>query len=119
VPPTPPTAEKLKIKDIKKGKGDVAKSGMRVTVHYTGWNMDGSKFDSSLDRGQPFDFVLGTGAVIEGWDQGVAGMKVGGVRELVIPPSLAYGPMGTPDGSIAPNATLRFQVELLGVSPGQ
>lgn len=118
-PPAPPAEEKLKIKDIKKGTGAAAKSGVMVTVHYTGWRMDGTKFDSSVDRGQPYSFVLGTGQVIAGWDQGVDGMKVGGVRELIIPPSLAYGAMGTPDGSIAPNATLKFRVEVLSVSAGQ
>lgn len=118
-PPSQPGDEKLNIKDIKKGKGDTAKSGMTVTVHYTGWLTNGTKFDSSVDRGQPFSFLLGTGQVIAGWDQGVAGMKVGGVRELTIPPSLGYGAQGTPGGPIPPNATLKFEVELLGVSSGQ
>jgi FKBP-type peptidyl-prolyl cis-trans isomerase len=118
-PPSPPVAQKLKIKDIKKGKGAVAKAGMTVSVHYTGWLTNGTKFDSSVDRGQPFSFALGAGQVIVGWDQGVAGMKVGGVRELIIPPSLGYGAQGTPGGPIPPNATLKFRVELLSVSAGQ
>jgi len=120
-PPAPaqPADQKLKIKDIKKGKGDVAKAGMTVSVHYTGWLTNGTKFDSSVDRGQPFSFALGAGQVIAGWDQGVAGMKVGGVRELIIPPSLGYGAQGTPGGPIPPDATLKFRVELLGVSAGQ
>jgi FKBP-type peptidyl-prolyl cis-trans isomerase FkpA len=114
------TASGLQYVDIKVGNGEVAKAGEQVSVHYTGWlqNPDGSKgkkFDSSKDRGQPFQFALGGGQVIKGWDEGVAGMKVGGERELIIPPDLGYGPRGA-GGVIPPNATLIFDVELLGVS---
>jgi peptidylprolyl isomerase len=109
----------LKIIDVKPGTGAVAKAGHSVTVHYTGWLYEhgakGKKFDSSVDRGQPFTFTLGAGNVIPGWDQGVAGMKVGGKRTLIIPPELGYGAGGTPDGTIPPNATLIFDVELLQV----
>ncbi len=109
----------LKIVDVKPGTGAVAKAGQSVTVHYTGWLYEngakGKKFDSSVDRGQPFTFTLGAGNVIPGWDQGVAGMKVGGKRTLIIPPELGYGAGGTPDGTIPPNATLIFDVELLQV----
>lgn len=111
-------AEKVQIKDNVVGKGAVAKSGDQVTVNYTGWLMDGTKFDSSLDRNQPFSFVIGAGQVIQGWDEGVAGMKVGGTRTLIIPPSLGYGDQGAPP-AIPPNATLKFQIELLAVQPGQ
>ncbi len=100
--------------DIKVGDGDTAKSGQTVTVHYTGWLTSGKKFDSSVDRGQPFKFALGAGQVIKGWDEGVAGMKVGGKRQLRIPPELGYGQRGA-GGVIPPNATLIFDVELLGV----
>ena len=103
------------MEDTKVGTGDVAGTGKNVTVHYTGWLTNGTKFDSSKDHGQPFTFQLGAGQVIKGWDQGVVGMKVGGVRKLTIPPSLAYGPNGT-GGVIPPNATLVFEVELLGVN---
>jgi len=89
-------------------------AGHRVSVHYTGRLLTGRKFDSSLDRGQPFSFLLGGGQVIKGWDQGVAGMKVGGKRKLTIPPNLGYGARGA-GGVIPPNATLLFEVELLGV----
>jgi FKBP-type peptidyl-prolyl cis-trans isomerase len=110
---------KLKIIDVKTGTGAVAKAGEQVTVHYTGWLYEhgakGKKFDSSVDRGQPFAFALGAGNVIPGWDQGVAGMKVGGKRTLIIPPDLGYGAGGTPDGTIPPGATLIFDVELLKV----
>jgi FKBP-type peptidyl-prolyl cis-trans isomerase len=104
----------LEIQDVKPGAGDEAVAGKKVTVHYVGTLTNGSKFDSSRDRGQGFSFVLGAGKVIKGWDQGVAGMKVGGVRKLTIPPHLAYGERGF--GSvIPPNSTLVFEVELLSV----
>jgi len=105
---------KLEITDLHVGTGDEATSGCLVDVHYTGWLTDGSKFDSSLDRGQPFSFALGGGQVIQGWDQGVVGMKVGGKRKLTIPPELGYGRRGA-GGVIPPNATLIFEVELLSV----
>lgn len=104
----------LQIKDLKVGTGEEAKSGKKVSVHYTGWLTDGTKFDSSVDRGTPFPFVLGQGRVIPGWEQGVAGMKVGGKRKLTIPPQLGYGERGA-GGVIPPNATLVFDVELLKV----
>lgn len=111
--------DQLKIVDVKRGTGPVAKAGQSVTVHYTGWLYEhgakGKKFDSSLDRGTPFTFTLGAGDVIPGWDKGVAGMKVGGKRTLIIPPDLGYGANGTPDGTIPPGATLIFDVELLQV----
>ena len=107
-------AELIK-EDLAVGTGAEAAKGKMVSVHYTGWLTDGKKFDSSKDRGQPFQFPLGRGHVIEGWDQGVAGMKVGGKRKLTIPPELAYGARGTPGGPIPPNATLVFDVELVGV----
>lgn len=99
--------------DIKVGSGAEAKAGKQVSVHYTGTLQDGTVFDSSKTRGTPFTFTLGAGQVIEGWDKGVAGMKVGGVRKLVIPPQMAYGPNQV--GPIPPNSTLNFEVELLEV----
>jgi len=104
----------LVIDEIKAGSGEEAKAGKVVTVHYTGWLTDGKKFDSSLDRGDPFKFRLGAGMVIQGWDRGVSGMKVGGKRKLTIPSHLGYGERGA-GGVIPPNATLVFEVELLGV----
>ena len=108
------TASGLKYEDVKVGSGDTAEAGKTVSVHYTGWLTNGTKFDSSKDRGQPFDFPLGGGRVIKGWDEGVNGMKVGGVRKLTIPPELGYGARGA-GGVIPPNATLVFEVELLKV----
>jgi FKBP-type peptidyl-prolyl cis-trans isomerase len=107
-------ADELQIEDLSVGSGDEATSGQQVDVHYTGWLENGTKFDSSLDRGKPFSFRLGGGQVIQGWDQGVAGMKVGGKRKLTIPSHLGYGARGA-GGVIPPNATLIFEVELLGV----
>ncbi len=104
----------LQIQDVKVGQGAEAKPGSTAVVHYTGWLTDGKKFDSSRDRGTPFDFQLGAGQVIAGWDQGVAGMKVGGQRKLVIPADLGYGAAGAPP-VIPPGATLVFDVELLDV----
>ena len=102
----------LVIEELKVGDGAEAKAGQNVTVHYVGTLTDGKKFDSSRDRGQGFSFKLGAGQVIKGWDQGVAGMKVGGMRKLTIPPELAYGDRGFP-GAIPPKSTLVFEVELL------
>ncbi|WP_437841033.1 FKBP-type peptidyl-prolyl cis-trans isomerase [Sorangium sp. So ce1153] len=104
----------LGIEDVKEGTGAEAKHGQLVTVHYVGTLTNGSKFDSSRDRNQGFSFNLGAGQVIKGWDQGVAGMKVGGVRKLTIPPELGYGARGFPP-VIPPNSTLLFEVELLSV----
>ncbi|PWU11202.1 MAG: peptidylprolyl isomerase [Verrucomicrobia bacterium] len=104
----------MKVEKINSGAGSAPKQGDTVTVHYTGWLTDGSKFDSSVDRNEPFSFVLGTGQVIQGWDEGVAGMRVGDKARLTIPPELAYGEQGYP-GCIPPNATLIFEVELLSV----
>jgi len=109
------TASGLIYWDIRVGNGDVAKEGSHVRVHYTGWLTTGKKFDSSVDAGTPFDFTIGNGEVIKGWEEGVAGMRIGGKRQLRIPPSLGYGAEGTPGGPIPPNATLIFDVQLLGV----
>jgi len=121
LPPAAPEPAVL-VTDIVAGIGDEALPGMNVIVHYTGWLYDpaakdqrGRKFDSSRDRGQPLSFPLGAGRVIRGWEQGLAGMKIGGTRRLVIPPSLAYGARGAGNGVIPPNATLIFDVELLAV----
>ena len=111
--PTQTTPSGLQFSDVQAGEGAEAKVGQQVTVHYTGWLTDGKKFDSSRDRGQPFKFGLGAGQVIKGWDEGVAGMKVGGRRRLIIPSSLGYGDRGV--GPIPAGATLVFAVELLGV----
>ena len=112
------TESGLQYQDVVEGSGDEAKSGAYVTVHYTGWLYEngetGRKFDSSKDRNDPFSFPLGAGHVIRGWDEGVAGMKIGGTRKLIIPPQLGYGARGA-GGVIPPNATLLFEVELLGV----
>ncbi|AHB06448.1 MULTISPECIES: FKBP-type peptidyl-prolyl cis-trans isomerase [Pandoraea] len=108
------TSSGLEYDDLQVGEGAEAVAGKTVSVHYTGWLTDGTKFDSSKDRNQPFDFVLGGGMVIRGWDEGVQGMKVGGKRKLVIPPQLGYGARGA-GGVIPPNATLVFEVELLDV----
>ncbi len=106
----------LKYEDMTIGDGEEATGpGQTVTVHYTGWLEDGTKFDSSVDRGDPFQFPLGLGKVIKGWDEGVAGMKIGGKRKLTIPPQLGYGAAGA-GGAIPPNATLIFEVELLKIS---
>ena len=112
MPTTTPTG--LTIEDILVGDGAAASAGQEVKVHYTGWLTNGTKFDSSKDRNDPFDFGLGAGMVIRGWDEGVQGMKVGGKRKLTIPPALGYGARGA-GGVIPPNATLVFEVELLGV----
>ena len=113
---TPPSG--LQYEDTTVGEGAEAKAGQDVTVHYTGWlyndGTQGAKFDSSKDRNDPFEFSLGAGMVIKGWDEGVAGMKIGGKRTLIIPAALGYGARGA-GGVIPPNATLKFDVELLGV----
>jgi FKBP-type peptidyl-prolyl cis-trans isomerase FkpA len=108
------TASGLMIEEIVAGTGDTATAGQTVSVHYTGWLTNGSKFDSSKDRNDPFDFPLGGRQVIAGWDEGVQGMKVGGTRKLTIPPNLGYGARGA-GGVIPPNATLVFEVELLQI----
>jgi len=121
--PTPPLPmESVLVTDIVPGIGDEALPGHTVVVHYTGWlfdpaapNQRGTKFDSSRDRNQPFSFPLGGGHVIKGWEQGVPGMKVGGQRQIVIPPALAYGPRNIGNGLIPPHSTLLFEIELLAV----
>jgi FKBP-type peptidyl-prolyl cis-trans isomerase len=114
-PPPDPNA-KLEVKDVKVGTGAEAKAGDRVTVHYTGTLTNGTKFDSSVDKGQPYTFTLGTGTVIKGWDEGLVGMKAGGKRQLTIPPHLGYGSQDK--GTIPPNSTLKFDVELVKLEPG-
>ncbi len=115
---TTTTASGLQIADTVAGTGATPKTGQTCVMHYTGWlykdGARGSKFDSSVDRGQPFEFTIGVGQVIKGWDEGVASMKVGGKRSLIIPPQLGYGARGA-GGAIPPNATLIFDVELLGI----
>jgi FKBP-type peptidyl-prolyl cis-trans isomerase FkpA len=120
--PAAPAAPQIQVTDLKVGKGAEAAVGNTIKVHYTGWffkplavKQHGRKFDSSLDRGEPLEFRLGGGQVIKGWDQGVAGMKVGGKRSLIIPSELAYGKRGAPGGSIPPDSDLIFEVELLDV----
>jgi FKBP-type peptidyl-prolyl cis-trans isomerase len=112
------TPSGLKYEDTHHGEGETAQAGQHVTVHYTGWLWEdgekGVKFDSSLDRNDPFEFGLGQGMVIQGWDEGVQGMKIGGKRSLIVPAELGYGARGA-GGVIPPNATLLFEVELLGV----
>jgi FKBP-type peptidyl-prolyl cis-trans isomerase FkpA len=109
------TASGLVIEEVLVGEGAEACAGQMVSVHYTGWLMDGTKFDSSKDRNEPFEFPLGARHVIAGWDEGVQGMKIGGTRKLTIPAALGYGARGA-GGVIPPNATLVFEVELLGLS---
>ena len=112
-----PAVTELKKEDLAPGTGPACKSGETVRVHYTGTLLDGTKFDSSRDRNEPFQFTLGQGMVIKGWDEGVVGMKKGGKRKLTIPPHLAYGSRGVPP-KIPPEATLLFQVEVLDIQPG-
>ncbi len=108
------TASGLQYKDLNVGNGATAQSGNTVSVHYTGWLTNGTQFDSSIPRNQPFEFTLGAGNVIKGWDEGVAGMKVGGTRILIIPPDLGYGAQGS-GSTIPPNSTLVFEVQLISV----
>ena len=108
-------SEELQIEDQIVGEGDEAVAGQTVEVHYTGWLEDGTKFDSSHDRNETFTFKLGAGQVIQGWDQGFAGMKIGGTRKLTIPPGMGYGERGA-GGVIPPNATLVFKVDLVSIS---
>jgi peptidylprolyl isomerase len=110
------TGSGLQFIEIEQGSGDAPKASQTVVVHYTGWlESDGTKFDSSVDRGTPFSFTIGEGKVIRGWDEGLATMQVGGKRRLIIPPDLAYGEAGAGGGAIPPNATLIFDVELLEI----
>ena len=109
------TTSGLKYQDLVVGDGTVAQPGTTVSVHYTGWLTDETKFDSSVDRGTPFEFVLGAGQVIKGWEEGISGMAIGGTRMLIIPADLAYGDRGAGNGLIPPGAELFFQVELLDV----
>ena len=111
---TTTTESGLQYKDLLVGEGEAARTGSTAIVHYTGWLLDGTKFDSSLDRGVPFEFIIGRGQVIKGWDEGVASMNVGGKRELVIPAELGYGDQGA-GNVIPPGATLKFEVELIGL----
>ncbi len=111
--PAHETASGLKYIDVKTGSGPSPKTGQTAVVHYTGWLVDGTQFDSSKTRNEPFEFAVGTGGVIKGWDEGVATMKTGGVRKLIVPPDLGYGAGG--QGQIPPNATLIFEVQLLNV----
>ena len=106
----------VEIEELVEGSGDEVENGKKVSVHYTGWLTDGTKFDSSLDRSMPFEFTLGSGMVIRGWDEGVIGMKVGGKRKLTIPSRLGYGEKGAAGGMIPPNATLVFDIELLEIN---
>ena len=112
--PSNTTPSGLVYEDITVGNGASAQAGQQVSVHYTGWLVDGAKFDSSKDRNEPFNFKLGAGNVIKGWDEGVQGMQIGGVRKLTIPPQLGYGARGA-GGVIPPDATLIFEVELLKI----
>ncbi|MCH8907215.1 MAG: FKBP-type peptidyl-prolyl cis-trans isomerase [Candidatus Heimdallarchaeota archaeon] len=105
----------LQIDDLKIGNGASPKNGNTVVVHYTGWLINGKKFDSSVDRNKPFEFKIGLGQVIKGWDEGVASMKIGGKRKLTIPPEMGYGDKDVGNGLIPPNSTLVFEVELLGI----
>jgi FKBP-type peptidyl-prolyl cis-trans isomerase len=107
--------EEMKVEVLRNGDGAQAKAGQNVSVHYTGWLTDGTKFDSSVDRGRPFEFPLGAGRVIQGWDQGVQGMQIGEKRRLTIPPEMGYGARGA-GAVIPPHATLVFEVELLALS---
>lgn len=113
--PIQATGSGLRYVEERPGTGETPQAGQTVNVHYTGWTTDGAKFDSSVDRGQPFSFNLGQGAVIKGWDEGLATMKVGEKRRLIIPGNLAYGQGGAAGGRIPPNATLIFDVELLSI----